>query len=57
MQTKPSTMKNIFHKKNWNQGAVEIHVETPPILLIKGDNNTKMDKYCIKIELRRDPTA
>ena len=33
-----------------------MHVEPPPILLIKSKNDTKSGKYCVKIKLRRDHT-
>ena len=46
-----------MHKKNWNQGAVHVHVEPPLITLIKRKNNEKSDEDCLKIKLRRDPTS
>ena len=50
-------MKRIFHDKTWNQNAVQVHVEPPPIPLNKIKNDDIKDKYCVKIELRRDPTS
>ena len=49
-------MKNIFHKKKWNVGTVQVHVDPPLIPLIKSKNNEKLDKDCVKIKLRRYPT-
>ena len=48
-------MKNVLHKKNWNQGTVKVHVEPPPIPLVKSKNDEKSDEYCVKIKLHRDP--
>ena len=56
-QIKPSKTKNVFHKKNWNQGAVQVHVEPPPIPLIKIKNDEKLDKYCVKNKFHRYPTS
>ena len=43
---------------SWNDsGAVEIHVNPPFIHLIKGKNETKPDKDCVKIELYRNLTS
>ena len=50
-------MKNVSHKNNWNQGAVQLHVEPPPIPLIKSKIDTQSDKYFVKIKLRRGPTS
>ena len=47
MQTKQSTMKKSFHKKNWNQ--VQMNVEPPPIMLIKCKNDKKYDKESVQI--------
>ena len=41
-------MKNVPHKKGCHTGAVEIHVELPPITLIKINNDTKADKDFVK---------
>ena len=54
---KKSKTRNVLHKKNWNQGAVHVHVESPLITLIKRKNNEKSDEDCLKIKLRRDPTS
>ena len=50
-------MKNVFHHNNWNRGAVQLHVEPPPIPLIESRNDTKTDKYFVKIKFCRDPTS
>ena len=50
-------MRNISHKKNWNAGVVQLHVELPPIPLIKGKHNDKSDKYFLSIKFRRDLTS
>ena len=34
-----------------------MNVETPPIPLIKSNNDEKSDKDCVKIKLRRDTTS
>ena len=34
-----------------------MHVEPPPIPLIKIKNNAKSNKDCVKTKLRRDPTS
>ena len=34
-----------------------MHVEPPPIPLIKSKNYDKSDKYFVKINLRSDPTS
>ena len=50
-------MKNIYHKKSWNLGMTQVHVEPPMIPLIKGKYDGKPDKYFVKMKLRRDPTS
>ena len=50
-------IKNVLHKKKWNAGTVQVHVEPPPISLIKSKSNDKSDKYFVKIKLRRDTTS
>ena len=37
-------MKNVSHKKKWNAGTVQVHMDTPPIPLIKSKNGDKSDK-------------
>ena len=34
-----------------------MHVEPPPILLMKSKNDEKLDQYSVKIKLSRDPTS
>ena len=50
-------MNNVLYKKNCNRGALQIHIESPLILFIKIKNDTKLDKYCVKIKFIRDNTA
>ena len=52
-----STTKNVSHKKKWNTGTVQVHVEIPPIPLIKSKNSKQPDKCCVKIKLCRDITS
>ena len=33
-----------------------MHLEQPPVPLIKSNNNTKLDKDCVKIKFHRYPT-
>ena len=47
-------MKKVLHKKNWNMGTVQVHMELPIIPLIKGKNDDKSDIDFVKIKLRRD---
>ena len=37
-------MKNFLHRKIWCTGEEQIHVELPPIILIKRKNDTKAGK-------------
>ena len=50
-------MKNVFHKKKWNAGIVQVHVDPPLIPLIKSRNKDKSDKGFVKMKLCRDPTS
>ena len=50
-------MMNVSHKKKWNVGTVQVHLDPTPIPLIKIKNNEKQDKYFVEIKLRRDPTS
>ena len=50
-------MKNVLQKNNWNRGAVQVRVDPPPIPFIESKKDIKLDKYCGKIKLRRDPTS
>ena len=52
-----STMKNFLHQNNWNQGAVQVQVDPPPMLLIRSKNNEKSDKDCVKIKLHWYPMS
>ena len=48
-------MKKVSHRKIFNTGTVQVHVDPPPIPLIKCKNYEKLDKYCVKIKLCRYP--
>ena len=56
-QTKPSTINNVSHKNNCNQGTVQVHIDPPLITLIKIKNDDKSDKDCVDNKFRRDPTS
>ena len=45
------------HKKKWNSGTVQVHVDTPPIPLIISNKNDRSDKYFYEIKLGRDLTS
>ena len=49
-------MNNFSHKKRWNAGTVQVYLESPPIPLIKNNNDDKSDKYFDKIKFCRDTT-
>ena len=60
--TKPNQNEHIYdemfsHKKKWNVGIVQVHVDPPSIKRIKSNNDEKPDNYCIKIKFHRDPTS
>ena len=50
-------MDNVSHQTNCNQGKVQVHVYPPPMPLIKGKNNEKMDKGFVKTKLNRYPMS
>ena len=50
-------MKNISQDKKWNAGTLQMYMEPPLIPLIKTKNDDKLDKYFVKIKLRRYPTS
>ena len=50
-------MKNILNNKEWNSGKVQVHLDSIPITLIESKNDEKLDKYCVKIKLRRYTTS
>ena len=50
-------MNNVYLKKKWNTGTVKVHVNPPQFPLIKSKKDDKLDKYFIRIKLRRDPTS
>ena len=47
----------MLHKKGLSRGAVKMYIPPPQILLIKSMNDTKSDKYFVKIKLSRDTTS
>ena len=42
---------------NCNQGTVQVHIDSPPMTLIKIKNDEKSDKDCVKIKFCRVPTS
>ena len=50
-------MKNVFHRKMWNVGVVEQHMDLPLPPLIKIKHDYKSDKYFLQLKFRRDPTS
>ena len=50
-------MRKNFHKKKWNTGVVQVHVEPPLTPLIKSKPDVKSDKDFVKLKLRRDMTS
>ena len=53
-QNETGTTKNVFHKKKWNLGLVQVHVENPPTLLINSKHYDNQDKDFVKLKLLRD---
>ena len=49
-------MNNVAHKNKCNVGTLQLHVESPPITLIKSKNDEKLDKGSVKNKLCRNPT-
>ena len=50
-------MRNVYQKKSWCTGAVQMYVDSPPINLIKIKNNAKSEKDCVKIKSHWDPKS
>ena len=50
-------MKNVSHKKKWNAGLLQLHVDPPPITLIKGENDDNSKMFFVEMKLRRYPTS
>ena len=42
---------------NCNKGTVQVHIDSPPMPLIKIKNDEKSDKDCVKIKFCRGPTS
>ena len=49
--------EELFVSKTFNQGAVQVHIQTLLIPLIKCKNDDKLDKYCVRIKFCRYPTS
>ena len=41
-------MKNVSHNNSRNTGAVQVHVDPPPIMSIKSNNDTEMKEDFVK---------
>ena len=39
-----------YHNKIWCAGAIKTHVDPPPNMLIKSNNELKAEKDCVKIK-------
>ena len=50
-------MQNVSHKKKWNAGLLQLHVDPPPITLIKIKHNDKSENDFVKIKLRKHLTS
>ena len=50
-------MDKFSNKKKCNTGEVQLHLDTPPIPLIKMKYNDNSDKDFAKIKLSRDPMS
>ena len=49
-------MNNVYHTKGWLSRSVQIHMYPPPTHTIKSDIVKKLEKYYVKIKLRRNTT-
>ena len=50
-------MKKISHKNICHNGSVQIHVDPPPITLIKSNLDLKMERDYMKTKLHRSPMS
>ena len=50
-------MENVSHKKTWNAGVTQVHMETLMIPLIKSKHKDKSDKDFVKLKVRRYTTS
>ena len=50
-------MNNISYKNKWNAGVVQMHMEPPPIPLIKINPNDNLNKDFFEIKFLRYPTS
>ena len=46
-------MNKVLNNKKWNQNSVHVHVDPPPIPLIKSKNYEIKDKDCVEVKLCR----
>ena len=53
-KSKKVKISNVSHKKGWSRGEVQMHLEPHRILLIKINNDVKLDKGCVKNKLCRN---
>ena len=44
-KNKHRTMQNVSYKKKWNAGLVQLHVDPPPITLIKSKHDDKLSFF------------
>ena len=52
-----TTIRNVSSKKGYMMGVTHLHVEPPPISLIKENHDGKSERDVVKLKLRRDPTS
>ena len=50
-------MQNVSHRKKWNAGLLQLHMDPPPITLIKGKHDDKSEKDSVGMKLGRDWTS
>ena len=56
-KNKNLTIHNISHKNIWHTWAVKLHVDPPPIILIKRKLDLKMERDYMKIKLCRNTVS
>ena len=49
--------ENGSHKNKWNMGVLHVHMDQPPIPLIKIKHDDNLDKDFVKLKLRRYTTS
>ena len=50
-------MKNVFNYNSCNSGTVQLHMETPPIPLIKIKIDEKLDNFFVRVKFCRYPMS